>query len=186
MDKRGPTVTTHTVLSIAGRSGNFDDAAWAATSSDAAPAATEAVLRRHPSPASRDRAALAAGRSSRSRSPPARGGAAANGATRSQSHLSRSRGGGAGHGGGGAPHGAHGGHSAGGYSAAAAELDKCVTWAAWLRPTRLDREVALNALAVAGASMADPLMSLVRAVWGWARTRACAFGTGGGDGGGGC
>jgi hypothetical protein len=32
----------------------------------------------------------------------------------------------------------------------------------WWAPSHLDREVALNALAVAGASMADPLMSLVR------------------------
>jgi len=35
---------------------------------------------------------------------------------------------------------------------------------AWFMPTRVDREVALNTLAVAGASMADPLMSLVCAV----------------------
>ena len=37
----------------------------------------------------------------------------------------------------------------------------CGAWLSWLAPTRLDGEVALNALAVAGASMSEPLMSLV-------------------------
>ncbi|KIZ00105.1 hypothetical protein MNEG_7859 [Monoraphidium neglectum] len=129
------TVTTHTVLSIAR---SVDDAR---TSDSSILGASDPLIRRYPSPRQRHPSPSATRdvRASRSRSPPPRGARA----VRSGAGNGLSGGG-------------HGGMSAGVDLSGVAS-----SWAAWLQPTRLDREVALNALAVAGASMADPLMSLV-------------------------
>ncbi|KAI8469315.1 MAG: hypothetical protein J3K34DRAFT_513727, partial [Monoraphidium minutum] len=159
-------VTTHTVLSIA-RSSLGDeppacDAAGAAPAGGApAPAAGEAALLRrrdasprrpHASPGPRDRSGHSRG-SSRSRSaspaPLLKGGPAPAPAPAPGARHAPRGGRGSAAGGGG-----------GGYIAALAELEKRPGWA-WLAPCRLDKEVALNALAVAGATMGDPLMSLV-------------------------